>query len=118
MAGIDVGGTNIEAGLVGDDHRVLDRAKAPTPADGPDAVMDTIAELVGSLDGRPDAVGLGIPGVVHEGEVLTVPNLQNWHESIDIETRIVSVMPGMPARWTMGQTTLSMDTACVTPSQN
>ncbi|WP_348732611.1 ROK family protein [uncultured Mycolicibacterium sp.] len=84
MAGIDVGGTNIEAGLVGDDHRVLDRAKAPTPADGPDAVMDTIAELVGSLDGRPDAVGLGIPGVVHEGEVLTVPNLQNWHESIDI----------------------------------
>ncbi|MEO8813697.1 MAG: ROK family protein [Mycobacterium sp.] len=84
VAGVDVGGTNIEAGLVSDDHRVRDRAKAPTPTDGPDAVMDTIAELVGSLDGQPDAVGVGIPGVVHEGEVLTVPNLANWHESIDI----------------------------------
>lgn len=84
VAGVDVGGTNIGAGLVSDAHEVLDRAKAATPTDGPDAVLDVIAELVSSLDGRPDAVGVGIPGVVHNGEVLTVPNLVNWHERIDI----------------------------------
>lgn len=55
VAGVDVGGTNIGAGLVGDAHEVLDRAKAATPTDGPDAVLDVIAELVSSLDGRPDA---------------------------------------------------------------
>ena len=60
-------GANIGAGLVGDDHEVLGRAKAATPTDGPDAVLDTIAELVGSLGGQPVAAGVGIPGVVHEG---------------------------------------------------
>lgn len=84
VAGIDVGGTNIGVGLIGDDHQVLDRGKIPTPTGGPDAVMDAIAELVDSLDGRADAVGVGIPGVVHAGEVLTVPNLVNWHERVDI----------------------------------
>lgn len=84
VVGIDVGGTNIGAGLVGDEHRVLDRGKIPTPTGGPDAVMDAIAGLVDSLDGRADAVGVGIPGVVNEGEVLTVPNLVNWHERVDI----------------------------------
>ncbi len=84
VAGVDVGGTNIEVGLVGDDHTVLDRAKADTPTDGPDAVLDVIADLVGSLDGSPIAVGVGIPGVVHEGRVLTVPNLANWHDPFDL----------------------------------
>ncbi len=84
VAGIDVGGTNIGVGLIGDDHQVLDRGKIPTPTGGPDAVMDAIAELVESLDGRADAVGVGIPGVVHDGEVRTVPNLVNWHERVDI----------------------------------
>ena len=84
MAGVDVGGTNIEVGLVDDDHQVITRVKAPTPTDGPDAVLSTIAELIAALDGSPVAVGVGIPGVVHEGRVLTVPNLENWHEQVDI----------------------------------
>ncbi|MGI8814329.1 MAG: ROK family protein [Pseudonocardia sp.] len=84
VAGVDVGGTNIEAGLVGDDHEVLDRAKAATPSGGPDAVVDTIEKLVASLAGAPAAVGVGIPGVVHEGEVLTVPNLPNWNGHVDL----------------------------------
>lgn len=84
VAGVDVGGTNIEVGLVGDDHRVRDRAKAPTPTTGPDDVLDTIAELIKSFDVDPIAVGVGIPGVVHEGQVLTVPNLGNWNETFDL----------------------------------
>ena len=84
VAGVDVGGTNIEVGLVGEDHQVHGRAKAPTPTEGPDAVLDTIAELIRSLDVDPIAVGVGIPGVVHEGQVLTVPNLGNWNETFDL----------------------------------
>lgn len=84
VAGVDVGGTNIEVGLVGEDHEVHGRAKAPTPTEGPDAVLDTIAELIRSLDVDPIAVGVGIPGVVHEGQVLTVPNLGNWNETFDL----------------------------------
>ena len=84
VAGVDVGGTNIEVGLVDGDHTVLGRAKADTPTDGPDAVLDAIAELVGELDEEPVALGVGIPGVVHEGRVLTVPNLANWHDPFDL----------------------------------
>ncbi len=84
VAGVDVGGTNIEVGLVDDQHAVHGRAKAPTPTGGPDDVLDTIAQLVAGLDADPIAVGVGIPGVVHEGAVLTVPNLANWHERFDL----------------------------------
>lgn len=84
VAGVDVGGTNIEVGLVDDKHRVGVRAKNPTPTGGPGDVLDTIAGLIKSLDGDPVAVGVGIPGVVHEGKVLTVPNLANWHERVDL----------------------------------
>lgn len=84
VVGVDVGGTNIEVGLVDDAHAVHGRAKALTPTGGPDAVLDTIAQLVQSLDAEPIALGVGIPGVVHEGQVLTVPNLANWNEKFDL----------------------------------
>lgn len=86
VAGVDVGGTNIEVGLVDDSHQVHARAKASTPAGGPDDVLDTIAELVASLGRDCIAVGVGIPGVVHEGQVLTVPNLPNWNGQVDLIT--------------------------------
>ena len=41
MAGVDVGGTNIEVGLIDDQQAVHGRAKAPTPAGGPDEVWKT-----------------------------------------------------------------------------
>ncbi|UZJ24872.1 ROK family protein [Rhodococcus antarcticus] len=96
VAGVDVGGTNIEVGLVDDQHKVHGRAKAPTPSEGPDAVLDTIAELIGSLGEDPVAVGVGIPGVVHEGEVLTVPNLGGWHEQVDLVGGLGSRLDGLP----------------------
>jgi glucokinase len=48
VAGVDVGGTNIAVAVVAADHRVVERAKVKTPSDGPDAVIDAIAEV---LDG-------------------------------------------------------------------
>ncbi|MEJ5913284.1 ROK family protein [Pseudokineococcus sp. 1T1Z-3] len=84
VAGVDVGGTNIQVGLVGDDHQVHERAKRPTPTEGPDAVLDTIAAMVEDVGGDPVAVGVGIPGVVHAGQVLTVPNLSGWGDDVDL----------------------------------
>ena len=83
-AGVDVGGTNIEVGLVDEKNNVVARAKRNTPTEGPDAVVAMIVELVASLDESPVAVGVGIPGVVHEGKVLTVPNLSNWTDQLDL----------------------------------
>jgi glucokinase len=84
VAGVDVGGTNIEVGLVDDNHEVRARAKTGTPTGGPEDVLEAIAGLLDSLGEQPIAVGVGIPGVVHEGSVLTVPNLAGWHERFDL----------------------------------
>ncbi|TDW29599.1 ROK family protein [Cryobacterium psychrophilum] len=84
VVGVDVGGTNIEVGSVDERHHVLQRAKAATPEGGPENVIRVITELVGSLDAHPIAVGVGIPGVVHEGRALTVPNLTGWTENVDL----------------------------------
>lgn len=74
LVGVDVGGTNIQVGLVGDDHEVLARQKAPTPEKA-DEVVDVIAELVADLGHDVAAVGVGIPGIVYKGTVVSVPNL-------------------------------------------
>ena len=95
VAGVDVGGTNIEVGAVDADHKVHQRVKAPTPTGGPDAVLTTITDLVHSLDAEPIAAGVGIPGVVHEGHVLTVPNLQGWSKPVDLGAALTERL-GMP----------------------
>lgn len=83
VAGIDVGGTNIGVGLVADDHEVVDRGKCPTPQSSPEDVVDAIVELIEDLDEAPSAIGLGLPGVIHEGRVLQAPNLAGWDDSFD-----------------------------------
>jgi glucokinase len=95
LAGVDVGGTNIEVGLVDAEHQVLARAKRDTPDGGPDAVIATIVELIESLDEIPVAVGAGIPGVIHDGRALTVPNLENWVDQVDIGTELEQAL-GVP----------------------
>ncbi|MFF2496441.1 ROK family protein [Agromyces sp. NPDC058064] len=72
--GVDLGGTKIAAGLVGDDGGVIARASAPTPAQqGPAAVLGVVADLarglVESAPGgvRPVGVGVGSAGVIAPG---------------------------------------------------
>ncbi|CAN5680543.1 ROK family protein [soil metagenome] len=84
VAGVDVGGTNIGAGLVDDDHSVVGRGKCPTPQSRPEEVAEAIIELVEGLEEQPAAVGVGLPGVIHEGRVLTAPNLAGWDDSFDV----------------------------------
>jgi glucokinase len=87
-AGVDLGGTKIQAVIVDSDHRVIGQARRPTPvAGGPPAVADEIAatvreasEAAGVEPGALAAIGVGSPGYVdgREGTVAHARNLSDW----------------------------------------
>ena len=86
--GIDLGGTNIKAGVVDDDGRPASKVSLPTDAEkGPEAGIDSLVEAgkraveTSGLDwDRIAAVGLGSPGTmdIHAGTLLDPPNLPGW----------------------------------------
>jgi glucokinase len=88
--GIDLGGTNIKAGVVDETGRVLSSASVPTLADrGPDAVILTMAQLArdvaaqaGATIEKIAAIGVGTPGMIDfdHGIVLSAPNLKGWRD--------------------------------------
>ena len=77
--GVDVGGTKCLAVCVDGDLQVVAEARRPTPK-GPEAIIDTIAELVGEL--APfDSIGVGVPGLVTmDGTLRAAPNLVDIRE--------------------------------------
>ena len=89
VAGADVGGTNIMVGLVDEDHDVVERRKRRTP-DGARAVLDAIVGMVLDLGEEPAAVGVGVPGIVHEGRVLALPNLDGWSPEMSVVDELTS----------------------------
>jgi len=86
IIGIDLGGTNMQVGVVSPDRKLLSTARRKTKADeGQDAVIgriiDGIEEACASAKlkvGDLGAVGIGAPGAVdpHEGVVLEAVNLR------------------------------------------
>ena len=81
--GIDVGGTNLKAGLVDEEGKILTVCRAPVGqfTDGRDFAR-ILAELAlkaaaqgGVRPGKITGVGIGIPGAVREGQVLYTCNL-------------------------------------------
>lgn len=74
--GIDIGGTNLKAAVLGENAQFLsDRILEPTPRPAtPDAIVDTIGTMVVRLPVF-DRVSVGFPGVVRNGMVVTAPNL-------------------------------------------
>jgi len=67
VVGVDIGGTKVAAGLVGDEVVPLAVLYAPTPR-SPDALIDALAGLVAELAAQaPEpvaAVGVGVPSLV------------------------------------------------------
>jgi glucokinase len=88
--GIDLGGTKIQAAIVGDDGAVLGQSRHPTPTSGgPHHVA--VAMVAALLDAADEAgvetdsllgVGVGSPGVVDDaaGTVAEARNLPCWEE--------------------------------------
>lgn len=87
-AGVDLGGTKIQAVIVDSDHEVIAQARQPTPVKGgPQAVADEIeavvreaGEAAGIEPGALEAIGVGSPGDVdgRAGTVAHARNLSGW----------------------------------------
>ena len=81
--GVDLGGTNIRVAAAVDEQRHGDHVEARTPAQqGPDAVLDVIAECVRTAAGGEQVrgVAIGIPGPLNPGSgiVYAAPHLPGW----------------------------------------
>lgn len=83
--GIDLGGTNIAAGIVDENGKILYKRSVPTGAGRPkEAIIDDIASLCRTLCAENGvafdsvvSVGIAVPGGVDEesGEILFTPNI-------------------------------------------
>lgn len=86
--GVDVGGTNLKAGLVAAGHVVIERREIETEAArGVDHVLSRIAKLIADLRRAAEArgaaigaIGVGVPGPLDfaRGLVFNAPNLPGW----------------------------------------
>ena len=101
--GLDLGGTNLKAALVGREAGVVRQTERPTEAaGGPAAVLDRMAEATAELLGAlPDSpalagVGAGVPGAVtlDRRAVVRPPNLPGWGV-VDVAAELRARVPGL-----------------------
>ncbi len=77
VLGIDIGGSGIKAAPVDVEtgEFLRDRIRIPTPEPGtPDQVIEVIKHIVGEFNWQ-GKIGVGFPGVVRRGVVLTAANV-------------------------------------------
>ncbi len=86
VVGIDLGGTNIAAGLVDEKGKILDRASCSTdsrrPAKEIAADMAMLVKRLAGADGLA-GVGIGVPGFVYGDMVLRCVNLGWWDVDVN-----------------------------------
>jgi len=98
--GLDLGGTNIKAGVMDESASVLAKISVPTRAEGgPDVVIANMADAARQVADRAgialediDRVGIGAPGPVDfdRGVVLAAPNMPGWTD-IHIRDKITEI---------------------------
>ena len=86
--GIDLGGTNLKAGIVDTDGKILHRLSVKTHSDADpqtisNQILELIAEIIRSAQAKASdiiGIGLGSPGLIDKtGEtILFSPNLPRW----------------------------------------
>lgn len=92
--GVDLGGTKLAFAAVDEQHRVVARQRMVTPV-GPEAVLDAIVEGVRALGDGAVAVGVGAPGPIVDGVLVTAPNLPGFSEPVPLEQRLGAAL-GLP----------------------
>jgi len=103
IIGVDLGGTQLRAGLADEHGKLLREIRIATEAaDGPEAVISRIVDCIQRVraelpaDGALLGVGVGSPGPLDpfRGIVFTQPNMPGWH---DVPLRdILSQRTGLP----------------------
>jgi glucokinase len=106
-AGIDLGGTKVQAVVIDDDGGVQGQERLPTPTKGDPsdvaAVMaqsvKTAAEQAGVETAALAGVGIGSPGVIdsRRGTVTSARNLPNWEGSFALGPALTEAL-GAPTR--------------------
>ncbi len=84
--GIDIGGTNVDIGVVSDEGKVLHWASIPTEVEqGPTSCMERIVKQAEELAAKSkdviEGIGIGFPGPldIGAGKMITVPNFpKSW----------------------------------------
>jgi polyphosphate glucokinase len=78
LIGVDIGGSGIKAGVVDAGSGVLigERVRVDTPQPAsPEAVVKATAELVAGLGPDSGPIGIGVPGAIVGGRVMTAANI-------------------------------------------
>ncbi|MEA3209701.1 MAG: glucokinase [Chthoniobacter sp.] len=95
FASVDLGGTNLHAALARRDGTVICEQRQPTLShEGPESVIRRIALLIESLiaqaGARPEAAGVGIPGLVDVARGVTkfLPNLPTQWRDVPVRARL------------------------------
>lgn len=104
LAGVDLGGTTITAGLGDRAGKILVQRSIPTLSEnGPVDVLDRMVSLVKAIGEeaghKPTALGVGIPGLVDpkQGTTLFLPNLHTQWRGIRV-AEVLSSRLGCPVR--------------------
>lgn len=75
-AGIDIGGTKIEAGLFDDDWKLVEIKRQVTNVDSYEALIAQIVDLANSLIDTPEqgkvSLGIGIPGLIDQSSEIAI----------------------------------------------
>ena len=104
FAGVDLGGTTIACALANQGGEIVCERKVATEShEGPQAVLDRIADLVDALATdvvqKPLAVGMGVPGLVDIAHGVTkfFPNLPTQWRDVEA-AKILEARLGCPVR--------------------
>ncbi|MEQ8813330.1 MAG: ROK family protein [Thalassobaculum sp.] len=98
--GVDLGGTKIESIVLGNDGRVLDRRRTPTPRNDYDTTIATVAGLVDAVErdlGRTGRVGVGIPGTLSRATGLVKNANSTWLNGRPLDRDLAAAL-GRPVR--------------------
>jgi len=103
---VDIGGTNIKAGLLDEAGNIHDYVEHPTPeSGGPEAVASTILFIKDNIFGSDcaiDGVGVGVAGPVDsDGVVYSPPNFRGWG-IIDLKSLLAELLEYPPSRIFVG----------------
>jgi glucokinase len=87
FTGIDIGGTNINIGLVSEDGKVPDETVIPTcpekgPEDAINRIINSLRQMLSAHQENEDCrgIGIGIPGLLdtEKGYIIEASNLPGW----------------------------------------